>query len=96
MPRTSLVWIQDKVMKIGEKDVRVVYLAELNRIAEKRKRILEDYITKWTRFGENWLEKYLDFHMSVYLRAGFDTKEECINWLKNTAEQIEESMRAEY
>ncbi|MDI6810506.1 MAG: hypothetical protein QMD80_02310 [archaeon] len=85
MPLTSLVWLQDDVLKIGGKDVRVVYLAELDRIDEARKRLLESYTSKWLRYGENWLEKYLDFHMSVYLRAGFETKEECIDWLKDNA-----------
>jgi hypothetical protein len=87
MPFTSLVCIQDKVMKIGEKDVRVVYLVD--KKSEKRRRILESYTNKWIRYGENWLEKNPDFHMSVYLRAGFNTKEECINWLKDAAEQLE-------
>ena len=85
MPLTSLVWLQNDIMKIGEKDVRVVYLAELDRINEARKRLLDSYNSKWLRYGENWLEKYLDFHMSVYLRAGFETKEECIDWLKDNA-----------
>ncbi len=90
MPLTTpLVWIYDNVIKIGEKDVRVVYVAELDRTDEERKRLLENYSDRWTRYGESWLEKFLDFHRSVYIRAGFDTKEDCIDWLKNNAERLE-------
>jgi len=84
---TSLVCIHDKVMKTGEKGVRIAYL--VGKKCEKRKRLLESYTNKWIRYRENWLEKYQDFHMSVYLRAGFGTKEECINWLKDIAGQVE-------
>jgi len=87
MVRTLLVWIHDEVMRLGAKEVQVIYLAELDRIGEERTRLLKNYVTDWSRYGESWLEKYLDFHMAVYLRAGFDTKEDCIDWLKNNTEE---------
>ncbi len=88
------IWILDMIEAYvrknpwrGDMIKEIIERVERERKQKTREKLME----MWNENGGDWVTEHLKVCFNRYSEAGFETKEECIAWLKRSVIRVKES-----